>query len=76
MIAGVSLMTAVVLGTATLGEVIQSAVGNFRCMAIEKISQVSGGSDQITINNFVVGEKESPLVSGQTELSVSFSAVN
>lgn len=76
MIVSVSLMTAVVLGTATPGEVIQSVVGNFQCMAIEKISQVSGGSDQITINNFVFGEKESPLVPGQTELSVSFSVVN
>lgn len=45
-------------------------------MAIEKVSQVSGGSGQITINNFVVREIKSSLVPGQTELSVSFSVVN
>ncbi|HCH72206.1 MAG TPA: hypothetical protein DFK19_09505 [Ochrobactrum sp.] len=76
MIVSVSLMTAIVLGTATPGEVIQSAVGNFQCMPIEKINQVSGGTDRITVNNFVLSEKESPLAPGQTELSLSFSVVN
>lgn len=76
MIASYSLLTAIVLGTGTPEEVIQSSVGNFQCMAIDKVSQVSGGSGQVTINNFVVSEIKSSLVPGQTELSVSFSVVN
>lgn len=65
MIVSISLMTAVVLGTATPGEVIQSAVGNFQCMPIEKINQVSGGTDRITVNNFVLSEKKAFLRLGK-----------